>query len=428
LHASNIVPNRLVRKHKVRYTHVLNYGQTNMTNSIDKPDSERRIIESPKTIVGVAVNETAELLKASGELQSGRGLISGVFAIALAFLCAIGVLAFHFPEYLTTPELRHMYSVDLLRHILFAALVLSGCISATNLLLRRSKGINFVAFVLVVTSVAFGGSHVPVANFPDHTPYIGLDWFILDLLGSTTIFVLIEKLFPLYKGQPIFRREWQTDMVHFSFNHFIVGLVLLTVNFLIHRIFGWMVYDGFQGYIQRIAFLPQVFLCVLVADFVQYWTHRAYHEVPYLWRYHGVHHSVKTMDWLAGSRQHVLELICTRVGVLGALYVFGFEKSVMDMYILIVGFQAVFNHANVHLPWGPLKYVFVTPDFHHWHHSSDEIAIDKNYAAHYAFLDHLFGTAIKGQKGFPENYGVVGDYMPSGFVKQQLYPFKRKRG
>ena len=131
------------------------------------------------------------------------------------------------------------------------------------------------------------------------------------------------------------------------------------------------------------------------------------------------------MDWIAGSRMHVLELIFTRVCVLGPLYVFGFSKGVMDAYIIVVGFQAVFNHANVHLPWGPLRYLIVTPDFHHWHHSSDKEALDRNYAAHYAFLDHIFRTVVKSDRQFPEQYGVLGDYMPGGFVKQQLFPFKK---
>jgi sterol desaturase/sphingolipid hydroxylase (fatty acid hydroxylase superfamily) len=239
------------------------------------------------------------------------------------------------------------------------------------------------------------------------------------------IFAAFEKLFPLYKGQALFRREWQTDMVHFAVNHFLVGLALLSVNFVIHRLFGWLASDTVQATVKAIPFLPQLLLCVLAADLVQYATHRAYHEVPFLWRFHAVHHSTKTMDWLAGSRQHMLELIVTRVGVLGALYVLGFDKQVMDVYIIIVGFQAVFNHANVHLPWGPLGYLIVTPDFHHWHHSSDDVALDRNYAAHYAFIDHLFGTAVKGQKGFPEKYGVKGDYMPDGFVRQQAFPFRR---
>ena len=48
-----------------------------------------------------------------------------------------------------------------------------------------------------------------------------------------------------------------------------------------------------------------------------------------------------------------MELVATRVLVLGALFVMGFSKQVMDVYIIVVGFQAVFNHANVHLNWGP---------------------------------------------------------------------------
>ena len=77
---------------------------------------------------------------------------------------------------------------------------------------------------------------MPVHDFQDHTPYIGLDWFILDLLGSTLIFVLIEKLFPLYKGQTVFRKEWQTDMAHFVMNHFIVGLIFWAHLFSISQL------------------------------------------------------------------------------------------------------------------------------------------------------------------------------------------------
>jgi sterol desaturase/sphingolipid hydroxylase (fatty acid hydroxylase superfamily) len=391
---------------------------------------DKRITEPAKTVVkhvSGAVNETAGLLGQSGPLTPGSGMASGVLAFTLALLSLLGVAAFHFPQYLTTPELRREYNPDIIRHIMFAALVLAGSISLLNVLFKRERALNAVAGAMVIVAVAAGGSHVPVNDFPDHTPYIGLDWFILDLLGSTVIFAAIEKIFPLYKGQLLFRREWQTDMVHFAVNHFIVGLALLTVNFAIHRLFGWMVNDTVHAFVQRIPFIPQLLLCILVADLVQYWTHRSYHEIPFLWRFHAVHHSAKTMDWLAGSRQHILELLCTRVGVLGALYVLGFEKEVMDVYIIVVGFQAVFNHANVHLPWGPLKYIIVTPDFHHWHHSSDDVAIDRNYAAHYAFLDHLFGTAIKGQQGFPEKYGVQGDYMPDGFVNQLLFPFRSRK-
>ena len=389
----------------------------------------RRILVAPLAAsarrVGAAVGDTTDLLHRSGDLrEGGRSLITSVIALVLGSLSLLAVLAFHFPEYLTTPELRHEYSVDVLRQMLLVGLLVAGGLSLTNLIFGRRRNLNLVAFGLVILAVAFGGSRVPVGDFPDHTPYIGLDWFILDLLGSTVLFVVIEKIFPLYKGQSVFRAEWQTDLKHFAVNHFLVGLILLTVNFVIHHVFGGLVNHDFQLAVQGIWFIPQLLLCILVADLAQYATHRAYHEVPLLWKFHSVHHSAKTMDWLAGSRQHMLEIVFTRVCVLAPLFVIGFSEGVINAYIIIVGFQAVFNHANVHLPWGPLRYLIVTPDFHHWHHSQDTEAIDRNYAAHYAFLDYAFGTAVKSEKRFPEHYGVVGDYMPDGFVKQQLFPFK----
>ena len=379
-------------------------------------------------VVRTTLDDTARLLESSGELRVGHGLVATIIALTLGFLCLLGVLAFHFPEYLTTPELRHKYSVDVLRQALFAALLIAGGLALANLVFGVKRNLNLLAFGLVLIAVALGGSRVQVGEFPDHTPYIGLDWFILDLLGSTLVFVAIEKLFPLYKGQAVFRREWQTDLKHFAVNHFLVGLILLTVNFVIHRGFGWLVSSNFQLAVQGIWFVPQLLLCILVADLAQYWTHRAYHEIPFLWRFHAVHHSTKTMDWLAGSRQHVFEIVATRVCVLAPLFVLGFSEAVINAYIIIVGFQAVLNHANVHLPWGPLRYLIVTPDFHHWHHASDDEAIDRNYAAHYAFLDYLFGTAVKvpAQKPLPAKYGVVGDYMPDGWVAQQTFPFRAK--
>jgi len=367
-----------------------------------------------------------QLTESHGALRPGKGLITGVIALSLAILCFLGVLAFHFPEYLTTPQLRKSYNVDVLRQVMFWAMVVAGALSLINVISGRARWLALAAFVLIGLTLMLGGHKVPVNDFADDTPYIGLDWFILDLLGSTLIFIFIEKLFALRKDQPVFRPEWQTDFHHFIVNHMIVGFVLLATNLLVHKLFGWAANDGIRGWVQNLNFFVAVLLIVLVADLVQYWTHRAYHEVPLMWRLHAVHHSVKSMDWLAGSRQHILELIITRTLVLAPIYVLGFSKEVIDTYIVIVGFQAVFNHANVSVRLGPLRYVIVTPNFHHWHHSQDFDAIDKNYAAHFAFLDHLFGTAVQSDRAWPEHYGVVGDYVPNGFFRQLAFPFRWK--
>jgi len=364
-----------------------------------------------------------QLAESHGELRRGSGLVSGVIAIGLAVLCFLGVLAFHFPEYLTTPQLRKAYDVELMRQLLYWAMVIAGGISLFNIAFGRSRWLALAAFVLVAATALLGGHKVPVKDFADDTPYIGLDWFILDLLGSSLIFIFIEKLFALRREQPVFRPEWQTDFHHFLVNHMVVGFVLLATNLMVHRLFGWAAKDGVRHWVQDLNFFVALFLIVLVADLVQYWTHRAYHEVPALWRLHAVHHSTKSMDWLAGSRQHIVELLITRTLVLAPIYVLGFSKEVIDAYIVIVGFQAVFNHANVSVRLGPLRYVIVTPNFHHWHHAQDDDAIDRNYAAHFAFLDHLFGTAVQSDRKWPEHYGVKGDYVPNGFFKQLAFPF-----
>ena len=367
-----------------------------------------------------------DLSESHGSLQSGKGMVAGVIALILAALCFLGVLAFHFPQYLTTPELRRSYNVDVMRQLLFWSMVIAGGMSVALIVLGRVRWLAFTAFALVALSAILGGHKVPVGEFATNTPYIGLDWFILDLLGSSLIFIFIEKLFALRKDQPVFRPEWQTDFHHFLVNHMVVGFILLATNLLVHKLFGWAANDGIRGWVAHLNFWVALFLIVLVADMVQYWTHRAYHEVTVLWRLHAVHHSVKSMDWLAGSRQHILELLITRTLVLAPIYVLGFSKEVFDAYIIIVGFQAVFNHANVSVRLGPLRYVIVTPNFHHWHHSQDDEAIDKNYAAHFAFLDYLFGTAVKTDKLWPKDYGVLGDYVPNGFFKQLKFPFTWK--
>jgi sterol desaturase/sphingolipid hydroxylase (fatty acid hydroxylase superfamily) len=373
--------------------------------------------------VGGPIRKLNQLTESSGELRQGSGLITGVIALSLAILSFLAVLAFHFPAYLTMPELRRVYDVQMLRHVLLAAMVIAGALSLANIIFNCARWLAAAAFALVALSALLGGHQVPVGKFADNTPYIGLDWFILDLLGSTLIFIFIEKLFPLNKTQPVFRTEWQTDLHHFIVNHLVIGFILLATNKLVHGGFGWAVNDRLQAWIQGLPVVVELLLIVLVADLVQYWTHRAYHEVPLLWRLHAVHHSAKSMDWLAGSRQHVIEIIITRTLMLAPIYVLGFSKGVIDAYIIIVGFQAVFNHCNVDVRLGPLRHLIVTPNFHHWHHSQDQAALDRNYAAHFAFIDHLFGTAVNAERKWPQQYGVLGDYVPNGFLRQVAFPF-----
>jgi sterol desaturase/sphingolipid hydroxylase (fatty acid hydroxylase superfamily) len=83
----------------------------------------------------------------------------------------------------------------------------------------------------------------------------------------------------------------------------------------------------------------------------------------------------------------------------------------------------VFIHANLRFKFGPLRYVFATPQFHHWHHGAEEEAIDKNYAIHFPVLDIIFGTFHLPGERWPVRYGVKHDDVPESYLKQWIYPF-----
>lgn len=185
------------------------------------------------------------------------------------------------------------------------------------------------------------------------------------LLGEALVFVFIAKLFDLRKDQPAFRPQWQTDLSHIILNPMAVGFVLLSANLFVRRFFGWAASDGLPSWVATRPFPVARFAVILVAGLMQYRALRAHHEVPLLWRLHAVHHSVESMDWRAGSCHHLLELLITRDFLLTPIFVLGFSKAVIDPSILIVGFQAVFKHANVGVRLGPLRDVIVSPNFHH---------------------------------------------------------------
>src|ERR1700710_422443 len=129
------------------------------------------------------VRDTHTLLRSSGELKPGRG-VTTVIALGLGALSLLGVLVFHYPQYLTTPDLRPKYPVELLRFVLLGALLVAGTLSLFNLVRNRRRNLNALALGLVTAAAAWGGAGVPVGNFSKHTPFVGLDWFVVDLLLS----------------------------------------------------------------------------------------------------------------------------------------------------------------------------------------------------------------------------------------------------
>mgnify|MGYP000170963790 CR=1 FL=1 len=107
--------------------------------------------------------------------------------------------------------------------------------------------------------------------------------------------------------------------------------------------------------------------------------------------------------------------------VMVPLYLLGADKTALDIYVAFAALQAVLIHSNTRMKFGWLKYIFVTPQFHHWHHSSEKPAIDTNYSAHLVLFDWLFGTYHMPEKHWPADYGTTVK-LPNSFVGQLIYP------
>jgi lathosterol oxidase len=164
---------------------------------------------------------------------------------------------------------------------------------------------------------------------------------------------------------------------------------------------------------------------LLLADLFQYGIHRLFHAVPWLWRFHAVHHSSTELDWLAGSRLHLVDVVITRGFSFIPLFVMGFSELAILSYAVWVSFQAVWLHANFRPRAGWLSRWIATPEFHHWHHSAEREAIDRNFAVHLPVIDRIFGTAYMPGR-WPAVYGIEGNPVPDGWLAQLVYPFRSR--
>lgn len=356
----------------------------------------------------------------------GSGWLSGVFSVALAAGGLFAVLCFHFPNYLTMPDLRPHYPVPYIRALLHLDLVAAFLLGVTSVVLRQNKALGLVGCGLMLVAALLGGSQVPIDDEFTNGPFLGLDWFLLNLILFSAIFIPLERLFARREDQPVLRRGWKTDLTYFFISTLAVQLTTLLTLKPAAVLFSWAMIPSLQTWVRSLPYVAQFFLLMFAVDIVQYWVHRVFHLVPWLWKFHAVHHSTDAMDWLAGSRLHVVEQVLTRGVTFVPIYLLGLgpEDPAAFAYIVFITFHSTFIHANVRLNLGPLNWWLTTPQFHHWHHAIEREAIDKNFAVHFPVLDLLFGTFYL-PATWPTGYGIH-DRVPVGWLRQLFYPFMPK--
>lgn len=240
------------------------------------------------------------------------------------------------------------------------------------------------------------------------------------------IFVPLERLFALRPAK-FWRPGMATDLAYYFLSSLVPNLLLIAPMTLLawglHRVMP-------AGYLSAVSHLPgwaRVLATLLVGEVGFYWGHRLSHEIPFLWRFHAVHHSPDHVDWLVNTRAHPVDMVFTRLSGLVPIYVLGLtvtSHGTAELGPLLVVFLGTvwgfFIHANLRWRLGPLEWLVATPAFHHWHHTNDENR-DRNYATLLPGIDWVFGTLHLPPKLWPPQYGI-DDAMPQGLTGQMLYP------
>lgn len=354
--------------------------------------------------------------------------VNGMVYIAtfLAVMGFLGVLSFHFPQYLTTPKLREIYSEGQVRTLLFSGLMLGSLLAVAGVVFSSMKRLSLLALGILVVAWLAGGADVPLDG-PVRSPrfYISLDWLLLDLLLIATLFINVELFFRLKRDQVILRREWQVDLAHYVANHLFNGLLVVALFVPAQALERLLNLQSIQAYISSLNVPLQVLLIVILTDLTQYWVHRAFHRVPLLWRFHRIHHSVEVMDWLAGSRLHIFDVLVTRSISLVPMVLLGFSPEAINIYLPILALQSVFIHCNLQFEFAALQKIITTPKFHHWHHTSDAGCIDRNFAISLPVLDLIFGTYYSPTGEWPKQYGCTGPKIRPNYFAHLFAPFRR---
>lgn len=369
----------------------------------------------------------SDLEAPASERYFGAGWLSGTAGLVAGLAGLFFVLCLRFPALLTVPNLRSTYDEPWFRLLLHFLLLAAFALSIVSLMLRTNKILGFAGMAVTLLATVLGGSRVPAHGEVTNLPYLGLDWFVLNLAFTGILFIPLERLFPKYESQPLFRFEWREDLFYFLVSSLFVQVLSLLSLAPANTILAHTNWTSFRAWVGSQWLWLQVLEIMFLTDFVQYWVHRAFHQFSFLWGFHAVHHSARNMDWMASARMHLFEIIILRGTTVIPMFIFGFSEFAMYAYLLLVYFHSSFVHANVQWDFNRIAPYLVTPRFHHWHHGLDKEAIDINFAIHFPLFDRLFGTYHLPESKWPSGYGVLSETVPSGYWKQFCHPFVRKR-
>lgn len=222
---------------------------------------------------------------------------------------------------------------------------------------------------------------------------------MLRFLVVTTVLAVIfwlEGIFPLFEGRNNRLRHAVPNLLiavlNALFTSFFFAAVLVSAvewasarEFGILRRFGW-------------PYPSETLLAFFLFDLWMYLWHRANHEIPFLWRFHRMHHSDLELDSTSALRFHTGEIILSSLARIVVIPLIGMDLFQLLIYELILQPVIIFHHSNVNLPEKydrPARSLIVTPNMHRVHHSRLPDETNSNYSSIFSFWDRLLSSFKK---------------------------------
>jgi sterol desaturase/sphingolipid hydroxylase (fatty acid hydroxylase superfamily) len=247
-------------------------------------------------------------------------------------------------------------------------------------------------------------------------------WFLIICI----VFIPLEYLFAA-RRQPIFRPQLGNDLVYYVLSWLVPPVLMAPVLAVVALIAHACIPNGMLTAIAGFPFWAQALAALVVGDIGYYWGHRMLHSVPFLWRFHAVHHSAEQLDFLVNTRMHPIDMVIGRLSGLIPVYVLGLARptaagSTVPVVIMLAGIMwGFYIHSNLRWRYGPLEWLVGTPPFHRWHHAVTPA--HQNFASLLPWIDIIFGTYYSPKGEMPRSYGI-DTVMPASIAAQLLGPFQ----
>jgi sterol desaturase/sphingolipid hydroxylase (fatty acid hydroxylase superfamily) len=270
----------------------------------------------------------------------------------------------------------------------------------------------------------------PTTTFAD---WVGSLQYHHWLIALSIFFIVAERLVS-WRKQSLFRKGWVKDFLYLVLNGHYLAFVLIGLTDPAAKAFHRLLASLGVESIESVAILHPLgpvlqFLIVLVViDFIKWLVHNALHRVPFLWKFHQIHHTIQELDWVGTMRFHWMEVIFYKAAIYLPMAILGARGDVLLTYYVVETFLGFLSHSNLNVTFGPLRYLFNNPRMHVWHHEyTKDGRMNLNFGIVLSVWDYLFGTANVPAL-MPDQLGFQGmERVPESLVGQMLYPLVKGR-